>query len=97
MVRRRGRIAPPSARDDRWGPVPRARSMLAIGVFHVDCGFCLTRLYAAFVIGHRTRYPDGGWLTQLARDLTADREEAGIGSRVWSGTGTAHLSTSAES
>ena len=65
--------------------------MRAIGVFHVDCGFCLTRLYAAFVIGHRTRrvhllgvtrYPDGARLTQLARDLTADREEAGIGSRV---------------
>jgi putative transposase len=40
----------------------------------------------AFVIEHRTRrvhllgvtrYPAGSWLTQLARDLTADLEEAG--------------------
>jgi len=38
------------------------------------------------VTGHRThrvhlpgvtRYPDGSWLTQLARDLTADLEQAG--------------------
>jgi putative transposase len=59
---------------------------LAIDLFHVDCALSLTRLYAAFVIGHRnrrihllgvTRYPTGPWLTQLARDLTADLEEAG--------------------
>ena len=59
---------------------------MAIDLFHVDCAFSLTRLYAAFVIEHRTRrvhllgvtrYPDGAWLTQLARDLTADLEEAG--------------------
>ena len=71
-------------------PRPR-QSILATGLFQVDCAFSLTRLYAAFVIEHRTRrvhlldvtrYPDGAWLTQLARDLTADREEAGIGSRV---------------
>jgi putative transposase len=52
----------------------------------VDCALSLTRLYVAFVIEHRTRrvhllgvtrYPTGSWLTQLARDLTADLEEAG--------------------
>ena len=59
---------------------------MAIDLFHVDCALSLTRLYAAFVIEHRTRrvhllgvtrYPSGQWLTQLARDLTADLEEAG--------------------
>ena len=82
------RIPPPAARDDRWHTFLRAhaRSILAIDLFHVDCAFSLTRLYAAFVIEHRTRrvhllgvtrYPDGAWLTRLARDLTADLEEAG--------------------
>jgi putative transposase len=54
--------------------------------FHVDCVFSLTRLYAAFAIEHRTRrvhvlgitrYPTGARATQLARDFTADLEEAG--------------------
>jgi len=87
-ILRRRRIPPPSARDDQWHTFLRAhaRSILAIDLFHVDCAFSLTRLYAAFVIEHRTRrvyllgvtrYPDGAWLTQLARDLTADLEEAG--------------------
>jgi putative transposase len=82
------RIPPPSARDDQWHAFLRAhaRSTLAIDLFHVDCAFSLTRLYAAFVIEHRTRrvhllgvtrYPGGAWLTQLARDLTAGLEEAG--------------------
>jgi hypothetical protein len=84
----RGRRIPPSARDDQWRAFLRAhaRSILAIDLFHVDCAFSLTRLYAAFVIEHRTRrvyllgvtrYPAGAWLTQLARDLTAGLEEAG--------------------
>jgi putative transposase len=82
------RIPPPSARDDQWRTFLRAhaRSIMATDLFHVDCAFSLTRLYAAFVIEHRTRrvhllgvtrYPDGAWLTQLARNLTADLEEAG--------------------
>ena len=59
---------------------------MAIDLLHVDCALSLTRLYVAFVIEHRnrrvhllgvTRYPTGPWLTQLARDLTADLEEAG--------------------
>jgi putative transposase len=87
-ILRARRIPPPTARDDRWRAFlcAHARSILAIDLFHVDCAFSLTRLYAAFVIEHRTprvhllgvtRYPTGGWLTQLARDLTADLEQAG--------------------
>ncbi len=82
------RIPPPTARDDRWRAFLRAhaQSILAIDLLHVDCALSLTRLYVAFVIEHRTRrvhllgvtrYPTGAWLTQLARDLTADLEEAG--------------------
>jgi putative transposase len=87
-ILRSQRIPPPAMRDDQWRTFLRAhaRSIVAIDLFHVDCAFSLTRLYAAFVIEHRTRrvhllgvtrYPDGAWLTQLARDLTADLEEAG--------------------
>jgi|SRR4051794_26069469 putative transposase len=82
------RIPPPATRDDQRHAFLRAhaRSILAIGLLHVDCALFLTRLYAAFVIEHRTRrvhllgvtrHPTGTWLTQLARDLTADLEEAG--------------------
>jgi putative transposase len=51
------RIPPPAVRDDRWSAFLRAhaRSILAIDPFHVDCALSLTRLYAAFVIEHRTR------------------------------------------
>jgi hypothetical protein len=59
---------------------------LTIDLFHVDCAVALTRLYVAFVIEHRTRHvhlpgvtrcPTGAWATQLARDFTADLQEAG--------------------
>jgi hypothetical protein len=51
------RIPPPATRDDRWRTFLRAhaQSILAIDLLHVDCALSLTRLYAAFVIGHRTR------------------------------------------
>ena len=86
-ILRSRRIPPPTARDDLWRTFLRAHahSILAIDLFHVDCALSLTRLYAAFVIEHRTRrvhllgvtrYPTGPWLTQLARNLTADLEEA---------------------
>lgn len=92
-IPRSRRIPPPAARDDQWRAFlrARARSILAIGLLHVDCAFSLTRLYAAFVIEHRTRrvhlpgisrYPTGAWLTRLARDLTADLEQAGHASRI---------------
>jgi hypothetical protein len=82
------RIPPPAVRDDQWRAFLRAHagSVLAIDLLHVDCVLSLTRLYAVFVIEHRTRrvhllgvtrYPGGAWLTQLARDLTAGLEDAG--------------------
>jgi putative transposase len=81
-------IPAPAVRDGQWRAFPRARarSILAIDLLHVDCAISLTRLYVAFVIGHRTRrvhllgvtrYPGSAWLIQLARDLTADLEQAG--------------------
>jgi transposase InsO family protein len=59
---------------------------MAIDLLRMGCALSLTRLHAAFVIEHRTRrvhllgvtrHPTAAWLTQLARDLTADLEEAG--------------------
>jgi transposase InsO family protein len=87
-ILRSRRIPPPAVRDALWRAFLRAhaRSIVAIDLLHVDCALSLTRLYVAFVIEHRTRrvhllgvtrYPTGAWLTQLARDLTADLEQAG--------------------
>jgi transposase InsO family protein len=76
----------PQRRGPTWSQflTAQAHAILACDPFHLET-IALSRLYAFFVVEHATRevhilgvtaHPTGAWLTQLARNLAMDIEDA---------------------
>ena len=97
-IMRAHRIHPPTKHGDSWRRFLRAQAdgLLAVDFFHVDT-VTLKRLYAAFIIEHRSRqahllgvtaHPTGSWAAQLARTSLLNWRRLGTASDTSSATRT---------